>query len=836
MKKTVFVFLTLIFAVVLQAQEGLVGHWTFDDPSALTKSDKGNDLILHGSHQAVSGPSENDGAVRIGVGSYYILPHGLAPSNGSRVNEFSMVLDVKIPQLGQWYCMYQANPANNDDGEWFINPSGAMGVGQTGYTQNIFQPNEWYRIGVAVKNGYRYDYYVDGKRELTGNPGGVDGRFSLAPTVLLFADENREDNELDVADIKFYSRALSDSEMQALGGYHEPPPPEPAQPDTVIHPYLQSPTPTSIYVCWNALIGEESVVKYGASEVLGNTIVGESHVFENGDIWHWVKLTDLQPETFYYYQAITDTMESDIYRFKTPPVNGKKDGHIRFTVFGDTRTEPAQFSKVVAAVREKVEEKYGGPLEEHLNLMLHVGDVVTHGYSLDQYKPEYFGPLAQVSANVPVMVSIGDHEHDAPHYYHYMKYEDFAGPEGEFYYSFQYGRVLFIAVHSIHHTDRQLQWLDELLQSAQNDSSIDWIFAFTHRPGHSEIWPDGNESYMQDHVIPILNKYSKADLVVYGHSHNYERGQVFDGNLRLMLNGGGGSALDRWRMYSNQTEYPEIQKSYDYYCYTLFDIDVANKSYEAYSYSLGNKDKPMDNALFDQFFRNKNDETPPQRPSALSVSAAGSGSVTALLQASTYTGKYPILSSQFQVTSQKGQYASPKIDVMRDFENIYWDTGAPDYTPIDRNAGVDLTQLPLDESAPLEEGKTYWWRVRYRDRNLQWSAWSEEKSFSFNPTGVDDHRTGAVKHSKLYENYPNPFNPSTTIVFDVARDKNVRLQVFSLSGRLVRTLVDRRMSAGRHQIVWNGVDDEGLRMPSGTYFIRFEAGDVSQITRALLLK
>ncbi len=176
MKKALFLFMMLILTVVLPAQDGLVGHWTFDDPGSLTKSDKGNDLILHGSHQAVDGPKENDGAVRIGVGSYYILPHGLAPSGG-RVNEFSMVLDVKIPKLGQWYCMYQSNPANNDDGEWFINPSGAMGVGQTGYTSNIFKAAEWYRIGVAVKNGYRYDYYIDGKKELTGNPGSVDGRF-----------------------------------------------------------------------------------------------------------------------------------------------------------------------------------------------------------------------------------------------------------------------------------------------------------------------------------------------------------------------------------------------------------------------------------------------------------------------------------------------------------------------------------------------------------------------------------------------------------------------------------------------------------------------------------
>jgi len=834
MKQLLLAILGVFLFSTTHAQTDMVGHWNFDDPTQLTKAEVGRDLVLRGNHQAVAGPDSADGAVRIGVGSYYICPHGLSPSGGgSRVNEFSLVMDIKVPQIGQWYCMYQANFSNNDDGEWFISPSGQMGVGATGYTPDPIAANVWYRIGIAVKNGYRYDYYIDGKKELVGSPGSIDGRFSLDTAVLLFADENQEDNMLDVADIKIFSRALSDSEMKALGGYHEPPPPEPAEPDTLIYPYLQSPTPNSIYICWHALISTESKVEYGLTDALGSTATGGAHVFEDTTTWHWVKLTDLQPETFYYYKAITDTMESEIYRFKTPPVYGNKSGHIRFSVFGDTRTVPDQFSKVVAALKEKVLEMYGGTIEENLNVMLHVGDVVTHGNILKQYKREYFGPLAQVTANVPMMVSIGDHEHDADNYYQYMKYEDFAGPEGEYYYAFQYGRVLFVAVHSIHHTETQLQWLDELLQNAESDTTIDWIFAFTHRPGHSEIWPDGNESYMQNHVIPILNKYSKADLVVYGHSHNYERGQVFEGNLRLMLNGGGGSALDRWRMYSNQTEYPEIQKSYDYYCYTIFDIDVKNKSYHAYSYSLGHKDKPMDNVLFDEFFRNKADETPPNRPSLISPQNGASVAIPVSLQASPYAGKYEILSSQFQVTREKGNYTAPVLDVKRDFENIYYDTGAPNFIPVDLNAGIDLTKYTLDNS---DMEKTYWWRVRYRDRNLQWSEWSEEQSFIFSSTKVNSKTGAMIKESKLYRNYPNPFNPSTIIEFDVCKPEQVNLKIYSLEGKLVKTLIERHLNAGRYSVTWDGTDEASVHLPSGTYFFQLTAGEYRKVRKAVLIK
>lgn len=65
------------------------------------------------------------------------------------------------------------------------------------------------------------------------------------------------------------------------------------------------------------------------------------------------------------------------------------------------------------------------------------------------------------------------------------------------------------------------------------------------------------------------------------------------------------------------------------------------------------------------------------------------------------------------------------VNVKRDFENICFDSGAPDFIPIDKNVGEDLTKLTL-ENNKLETGTKYWWRVHYRDRNLQWSDWSDE--------------------------------------------------------------------------------------------------------------
>ena len=839
------VFIVFLSVSTLFSQTNPVGHWTFDDENDLTKAAVGSDLVLTGTQTAVAGPEDGNGAVRIGIGSYYNVAHGIEPNGGGNmVNEFSLVLDVKIPELGHWYCFYQTDLSNTNDGECFINPSGNVGVGDTYYTEYALIPNEWYRIGISVKNGELYNYYIDGNKELKGRAGDIDGRFALDTALLLFADNNSEDYTIDVADVKLFSKALNDSEMLALGGYHEKPPVPIAPPDTAIYPYLQSPTANSIYVCWHASLSSESKVEYGTTDALGSVETGAVHIFEDSTTWHWVKLTNLEPNTVYYYRAVTDTMKSDIFTFKTAPEPGQKTGHIRFAVIGDTRTYPNQFTDVVSAVKEKVVDIYGDEnVENNLNLLLSNGDIVSYGPTLSQYKSEWFTPLAQISANVPIMVSIGDHEHDADNYYYYMKYEDFAGPQGEYYYSFQYGRVLFIAVHSIFHTQEQLEWLDDLMQSAENDSTIDWVIAFTHRPGHSEIWTYGNESYVQDHVIPIMNKYSKADVLTYGHSHAYERGQELEGNLRLVENGGGGAELDTWGEYpGHQIDYPEIQKTFDYWSFTLFDIDVENKVYNASVWAIGQEDGNEGRIIFDpirkvdEFFRNKADETPPSIPQAVAPVKNADAPRPINLEASAYVGTYDILSSQFQITNEQGVYENPLVDEKRDFENIFWDTGAPDFTPIDKNEGIDLTKLEVSGDN-LEVGKTYWWRVRYRDKNLQWSEWSEEASFTVaTGTDVKEESENIIRESKLYENYPNPFNPSTTIKFDVADAGKVLLRVYSSSGELITTLINKKMTPGSYSVEWNGTNSNGQRMSSGVYFYKMQTTKYQKIGKAILIK
>ena len=88
----------------------------------------------------------------------------------------------------------------------------------------------------------------------------------------------------------------------------------------------------------------------------------------------------------------------------------------------------------------------------------------------------------------------------------------------------------------------------------------------------------------------------------------------------------------------------------------------------------------------------------------------------------------------------------------------------------------------------------------------------------------------------LHANYPNPFNPETTIGFDLPEIRDVRLEIFDVAGGRQRVLLAGRMERGRHLVTWDGRDDGGRRMSSGVYFYRLRAGMEAQARRMVLLK
>jgi hypothetical protein len=89
----------------------------------------------------------------------------------------------------------------------------------------------------------------------------------------------------------------------------------------------------------------------------------------------------------------------------------------------------------------------------------------------------------------------------------------------------------------------------------------------------------------------------------------------------------------------------------------------------------------------------------------------------------------------------------------------------------------------------------------------------------------------------LHPCYPNPFNPVTTISFDLPESAVVRLTIHDVAGRLVRTLVAAEtVGSGRHEMVWNGRDEGGQVVAAGVYFYRLDAGAYTETRRMALVK
>lgn len=88
----------------------------------------------------------------------------------------------------------------------------------------------------------------------------------------------------------------------------------------------------------------------------------------------------------------------------------------------------------------------------------------------------------------------------------------------------------------------------------------------------------------------------------------------------------------------------------------------------------------------------------------------------------------------------------------------------------------------------------------------------------------------------LYQNYPNPFDPHTTIEFDLVEKGPVSLKIYDVGGRLVRTLFQGERDSGTQKLTWDGKDDRGRVVASGTYFYRLETDRSRQTKRAILVR
>ena len=109
------------------------------------------------------------------------------------------------------------------------------------------------------------------------------------------------------------------------------------------------------------------------------------------------------------------------------------------------------------------------------------------------------------------------------------------------------------------------------------------------------------------------------------------------------------------------------------------------------------------------------------------------------------------------------------------------------------------------------------------------------RNMPLNVLNEDDETVIRVK-DKLIGNYPNPFNPTTTIAFDIAKDTNVRIDIYNIRGQKVKTLVNENYPVGSYKVDWHGTDDNNRKLASGVYFYHMQTDDYSSTRRMILMK
>ncbi len=519
-------------------ETGLAGLWRFDDPANLTKADQGQPLVLTGSHQAVSGIDDEDGAARIGIGSYYRCAHGISPNgSGQYVNEWSLVIDFRYPatSAGQWMCFYQTSPSNGNDGDCFIRSgSGTLGVSATGYSALSTQSDTWYRMVVSVDNGSFYRIYINGIQWLEGSAQAVDGRFSLDPELLLFADENGEDYPIDVSLVALYDRSLTADDAAALRG---PGGNEVVPPDTMLltKPYLQNVQPDGITVMWELTAEEVCRFDYGLDGNYGMEGQIVSLLSGAGTLIYKTALTDLNPATVYQYR-LTVADQSYDGSFVTAPL-----GRAAFTFGVWSDSQGTNHDQYPVDPYEPT-RKMMAHMADRVDFGVTVGDLAENGASYGDTRVYYLDRVAAyLGQKIPWFVAWGNHDqgstavirqfHDLPSQ---LRGGEFTAGYGS--YSFEYAGCHFLCIDDADRSD--MAWVESDLRRAWTGGAR-FIFVFVHRPPFLERWYEGEE-FFRENLVPLLEKYG-VDVCFSGHMHGYERGHL---NGVYYCVTGGGSWLD----------------------------------------------------------------------------------------------------------------------------------------------------------------------------------------------------------------------------------------------------------------------------------------------------
>ncbi len=89
---------------------------------------------------------------------------------------------------------------------------------------------------------------------------------------------------------------------------------------------------------------------------------------------------------------------------------------------------------------------------------------------------------------------------------------------------------------------------------------------------------------------------------------------------------------------------------------------------------------------------------------------------------------------------------------------------------------------------------------------------------------------------KFLKNYPNPFNPTTKIAFEIGESGKTKVEVFNVKGQKIKTLLNEKIEVGKHSVMWNGNDSKNKRVSSGMYFYKVSVNGSQKTNKMIMLK
>ena len=497
----------------------------------------------------------------------------------------------------------------------------------------------------------------------------------------------------------------------------------------VVEPYLQDATDSTIHVMWETSVGDSCKVMWGTTKALSKqTDRVFSIVNQRPSQIHRAKLEGLMPSTQYYYKVVTGKTESDIYYFTTPP---KENDEKNFQVLAMSDMQrdnkyPKKFKEIVEdGALSYLAKKNGEDPFENLAMVIIPGDLTVDGLVYTDWTEDFFGQSKKLLPYVPVYPVLGNHERNSDFYFNYFHLPDNGSPGYlEHWYYKDYGNMRIIGLNSNdnYRIKEQLDWLEEVLEDAEQKDHIDFVFAQLHHPYKSELWIDGERDYTGE-IIFQLEKFStrtgKPTIHFYGHTHGYARGQSLDHSHLWVNVATAGGKIDGWGEYE-QSNYDEFSVSHSDYGFVLIEVEGGeDPKFKLVRLSRGDIANPKDNEITDVIEVKRYNEKPEQPQCLLPIKEAKVNEDMVVLKASPFkaTDNSEHGETQWQV-ARTYNFANPDFDIWKHYQDWFNDT--------DLNKGINLTQQQI---SGLRKNKTYYWRVRYRTKGLVWSDWSEMQKF-----------------------------------------------------------------------------------------------------------